>query len=67
MRLSDYSAVETYTQAAQQALAVDAASRPRDRAYFETRFRLDCHLDLDCGATEARHGRPRENAISNLE
>jgi hypothetical protein len=33
--------------AAQQALAVDAASGERDRGYFENWRRLDCHLVLD--------------------
>jgi len=32
---------------AQQALAVDAASRPQDRGDFETRFRLDTLSDLE--------------------
>ena len=34
------------TVAAQQALAVDAATRPQDRRHFESRFQLDSHPDL---------------------
>jgi hypothetical protein len=32
--------------ATQQALAVDAATRPQDRGFFETSFWLDSHFDL---------------------
>jgi hypothetical protein len=32
--------------AAQPALAVDAATRPQDRGYFESWIRPNCRLDL---------------------
>jgi hypothetical protein len=40
--------------ATQQALAVDAATRPQDRGYFEIQIGLNCFPIYRCGATEAR-------------
>jgi hypothetical protein len=34
------------SNAAQQGALADAALRPQDRAHFDGRFRLDCHLCL---------------------
>jgi hypothetical protein len=36
-----------YQAAAQQALAVDAASRPQDQGYFECSIRLESHSDRE--------------------
>jgi hypothetical protein len=55
--------IRKHRAAAQPALAVDAATQPRDRAYLETDFGSTVVPIKRCGATEAQGVGPSINAI----
>ncbi len=53
--------------AAQQALAADGASRPRDHGYFESYNRPEYLPDLECAAAEAQHVGRAPSSLVPLE
>jgi hypothetical protein len=58
--LKEYISIVNHPKvAAQQALAADVASRPRDQGYFESCNQPECLPDLECAAAEAQDVGPQ--------